>query len=79
MHDLQRLWLERTTAVEVAGWHADLLKTCEESRIDRHTLGYWTRERLLYHLRGCEGVEGVRNLAPSLKTLNLISRRSEMP
>ena len=35
---------------------------------------YDHRERLLHHLRGCEGIEGVRGLAPKLKYLSLSER-----
>ena len=48
-----------------------LLRGCEESKIDKDTKGYWSREHLLHHLRGCEGIEGVRDLAPKLTSLDL--------
>ena len=47
-----------------------MLRGCEESKIDKDTKGYWSRENLLHHLP-CEGIEGVRDLAPKLKELNL--------
>ena len=40
-------------------------------------MGYWSnRERLLYHLRGCQGIVGPRGfLAPELKCLSLSSMK----
>ena len=39
--------------------------------MDKNTEGYWSREHLLHHLRGCESVEGLSDLAPKLRTLDL--------
>jgi hypothetical protein len=41
LHDLQRLWLVRTTETEAATWHADLLRACDEVEIDEPR---WTHQ-----------------------------------
>ena len=72
--DLHLDYLRASAKDDLAGWHRALLRTCEESKIDKYLSHkikshldprpYWTREHLLHHLRGCEGSESVTRPRP---------------